>query len=125
MFDPASEISPDTKLDRVQTAAALSARGYRTAKSTLASLATRGGGPPFAKYGNSHVLYRWGDALAWAQKRLSAPVNSTSELGPPLANKEKVTVATCRGKRAAAPAADARWLRKQKRKAKAESRAAY
>jgi hypothetical protein len=42
------------------------------------------------------VLYTWGDALAWAQKRLSAPVNSTSELGPPLANKEKAAVAACR-----------------------------
>jgi len=48
------------------------------APATLATMATRGGGPPFHKFG-AHVLYRWGDALAWAQSRLSAPRRNTSE----------------------------------------------
>jgi hypothetical protein len=104
VFDPAGEIDPDTKLDRAQTASALSARGYKTAESTLASLATRGGGPPYAKFGGSHVLYRWGDSLGWAQKRLSAIVNSTSELRSAIASKEKAAADTCGGKHAAAPA---------------------
>jgi hypothetical protein len=49
------------------------------APATLATLATRGGGPPFAKFG-AHVQYVWADALAWPQKRTSKTVHSTSEL---------------------------------------------
>ena len=45
---------------------------------TLATKATRGGGPPYRKFG-LRVLYRWGDALAWAEGRLSAACCSTSE----------------------------------------------
>jgi hypothetical protein len=70
---------PDALLTRPQTAAALTEAGYPTAAATLASMATRGGGPPYQRYG-PRVLYRWGSALQWAQSRLSAPVHSTSEL---------------------------------------------
>ncbi len=69
---------PDTKLRRRETADALSASGYPTAPATLSTMASRGGGPPYVTYGKA-VLYRWGDALAWAQSRLSAPRRSTSE----------------------------------------------
>jgi hypothetical protein len=69
---------PDALLRRRQTAEALTAAGFKTAETTLATKATRGGGPPYRLYGKI-ALYRWGDALSWAQSRLSAPRCSTSE----------------------------------------------
>jgi hypothetical protein len=71
--------SHDDRLTRQQLSARLTAAGYPTAVSTLATLATRGGGPAFQKYG-SRPLYLWGPSLAWAKARLSKPVRSTSEL---------------------------------------------
>jgi hypothetical protein len=73
------EISPDAKLGRKETAEALSQFGYPIAEATLASMASRGGGPLFSKFG-SRVVYRWSDALSWAETRLSRPVSTTSEL---------------------------------------------
>ena len=72
------QLNPDTLLPRDQAAAALTDAGFPTQPATLATKATRGGGPPFQKYG-SRVLYRWGSTLDWAQSRLSPPINSTSE----------------------------------------------
>lgn len=69
---------PERLLTRRATAAALTEAGYPTSPATLATKATRGGGPPFVKYG-ARALYRWEDALAWARRRTSAPFNSTSE----------------------------------------------
>jgi len=69
---------PDDLLRRHALAQALTEAGFPTAPATLATKATRGGGPPFRLYGRI-PLYRWGDALAWAQSRLSAPRQSTSE----------------------------------------------
>jgi hypothetical protein len=71
--------SLDALLTRAQSAAALTEAGYPTSPATLATKACRGGGPPFQMYG-PRVLYRWGSSLEWAKNRLSAPVNSTSEL---------------------------------------------
>ncbi len=56
---------PNTLLRRRQCAAALSAAGYPTAETTLATKAVRGGGPPYRLFGRI-PLYRWGEALAWA-----------------------------------------------------------
>jgi hypothetical protein len=75
LTDPAH---PDTLLLREQAADALTQRGYKTSKATLATLATRGGGPTFVKYG-PRPLYRLGDLLAWAESRLTTPRHSTSE----------------------------------------------
>jgi hypothetical protein len=69
----------DALLRRQPTAEALTAAGYQTSPKTLATLATRGGGPRFRKFGR-YPVYRWGDALQWAKSRLSPPVTSTSEL---------------------------------------------
>jgi hypothetical protein len=69
---------PDALLQRAPTAAALTAAGYPVSSKTLATKATRGGGPPYRLFGR-RALYRWGDALAWAQDKLSAPRTSTSE----------------------------------------------
>jgi hypothetical protein len=68
----------DALLTRERTAAALTEGGYPTSPKTLATMATRGGGPRFHRFG-SRVLYRWRDALDWAEKRLSPAMNSTSE----------------------------------------------
>jgi hypothetical protein len=71
-------IDPDALLSRARTADALTAAGFQTSPATLATKATRGGGPPYRVYGRT-TLYRWGDALKWARERLHAPQSSTSE----------------------------------------------
>ncbi len=73
---------PDALLTRKATAVALTERGYPVAAGTLATKAVRGGGPPYRKFG-TRVLYRWGDALDWAQSRLTKPMSSTSEADAP------------------------------------------
>jgi hypothetical protein len=70
---------PETLLTRDATAAALTESGFPVASTTLATKATRGGGPPFQKFG-TRPLYRWADALEWAQSKLSPVVTSTAEL---------------------------------------------
>jgi hypothetical protein len=69
---------PGALLTREATAEALTAAGFPTPPATLATKASRGGGPPFRKYG-ARPLYRWGDAFEWAQSRLGPPLRSTSE----------------------------------------------
>jgi hypothetical protein len=68
----------DALLRRAASADALTAAGFPVTKATLATKATRGGGPPFRLFGRV-PLYRWGDLLDWARSRLSAPMRSTSE----------------------------------------------
>jgi hypothetical protein len=70
--------TPDSLLTRDRTAAALTEAGFPVKAKTLSTKATRGGGPPYSKFG-LRVLYRWGDALAWAEGRLSEAYSSTSE----------------------------------------------
>jgi hypothetical protein len=70
---------PNALLTRDVLSAALTAKGFPVKPKTLATQATRGGGPPFHHFG-ARVLYRWSDALAWAEGRLSAPRRSTSEV---------------------------------------------
>lgn len=69
---------PDDLLTRNAGAAALTARGFPTAPATLATKASRGGGPLYRTY-SGRALYRWADLLTWAEGRTSAPRNSTSE----------------------------------------------
>jgi hypothetical protein len=71
--------NPDARLTRNDIAAALTAAGFPIRPATLATKATRGGGPPFQRFG-SRPLYRWADALRWAESRLSPPISTTSEL---------------------------------------------
>ena len=70
---------PDALLTRARLTDALNEAGYPTSAKTLATKATRGGGPKFRKYG-PRPLYRWADALEWARSRLGPIVNSTAEL---------------------------------------------
>ena len=72
-------IDPDALLTRGQLSDALRHLGFEVAPATLATKASRGGGPPYRHFG-ARVLYRWGDALAWAEAKLGPVVTSTSEL---------------------------------------------
>ncbi len=74
-------LTPDALLTRQAKADALDAAGFPVKAKTLATKATRGGGPPYCTFG-ARVLYRWGDALAWAQSRLSPPRHSTAQASP-------------------------------------------
>lgn len=65
-------------LTREETASALTETGHPTAATTLATMVTRGGGPPYCLYGQ-RAIYRWGDALSWAKARMTPPRRSTSE----------------------------------------------
>jgi hypothetical protein len=69
---------PNALLLRDQTAKALTESGFPTKAKTLATKASRGGGPLYRSFG-ARALYRWGDALAWAEGRLSPLRGSTSE----------------------------------------------
>jgi len=74
----ASSDRPQTYLRRRELAQALTKEGFPVAESTLATIATRGGGPPFRKFGR-YPLYPLQDALSWARARLGPIVRSTSE----------------------------------------------
>lgn len=65
-------------LSRAQAADYLTARGFKTAKQTLAKLAVVGGGPMYQTFG-SRVVYSPAELDTWANMRLSQPRRSTSE----------------------------------------------
>jgi hypothetical protein len=56
--------------------------GVSRAPSTLAKLAVIGGGPIFRRAGRV-PLYSTGDLDKWVASKLSAPMRSTSDEGPP------------------------------------------
>ncbi len=70
---------PETLLTRSDAAMALTDAGYPTSAATLATKASRGGGPAYRLYGRK-PLYRYADLMAWAEGRCSKTVYSTSEL---------------------------------------------
>jgi hypothetical protein len=69
---------PGALLTRERTARALTDAGYPVSAKTLATKATRGGGPPYSLF-SGRSLYRWGDALDWARSLTTPPRQSTSE----------------------------------------------
>lgn len=71
-------LHPDSMLTRDRAAEALSECGYPVSKLTLQTMATRGGGPAYRRFGK-RALYRWGDILSWAESRCTSPRHSTSE----------------------------------------------
>lgn len=68
----------DLLLTRQRVAEALTEAGYPISHRTLATKATRGGGPAYSLF-SGRALYRWGDALEWARSLTTAPRRSTSE----------------------------------------------
>lgn len=87
MISNNATLPPSALLRRRRCAEALTAHGFPVAEKTLATKASRGGGPPYRKFGRV-VLYRWDDALAWAEAQLSDPVCSSSELAAVLKRSE-------------------------------------
>jgi len=71
-------LTPETLLTRARGAEELTRAGYPTSRASLATLASRGGGPSYRLYSRT-ALHRWSDLLAWAEARCSAPRKSTSE----------------------------------------------
>jgi hypothetical protein len=71
-------LTPETRLRRKAVAEASTAHGYPIKEKTLATMASRGGGPPYQLWGRIPI-YMWGPYLDWAQGRLSEPRSSTSE----------------------------------------------
>jgi hypothetical protein len=71
--------NPSALLRRKATAAALTEAGFPVAAATLATMAVRGGGPPYRLFGRV-PLYRWDEVHAWAAARLTAPYCSSSEV---------------------------------------------
>jgi hypothetical protein len=69
---------PNTLLTRQQAAKALTDCGLPTSPKTLATKATRGGGPPFRIFGKSAV-YLWADVVAWVLGTMGEPACTTSE----------------------------------------------
>ena len=65
-------------LTRSQTADALVKAGFPITAKTLATKASRGGGPPYSLFG-PRPLYRWRDVLVWAHSRMTPPRRSSSE----------------------------------------------
>jgi hypothetical protein len=73
-----NNLTPETRLRRRAVAEASTAHGYPIKEKTLATMASRGGGPPYQVWGRIPI-YTWGPYLDWAQGRLSEPRSSTSE----------------------------------------------
>jgi hypothetical protein len=74
----------DALLTRDETAVALTAAGYPIRSATLGTKATRGGGPPFRRFG-TRSLYRWGDAIDWAEGRMAPRSDDNRDSGAPVA----------------------------------------
>ena len=73
-----SQLKPESRLTRDKAALALTEAGYPISKLSLSTLASRGGGPIYTRFGR-RALYRWSDLVAWAEARCTAPQASTSE----------------------------------------------
>jgi hypothetical protein len=59
---------PNRRYTRKQLAQVLTDLGFPTTRATLQTLVSRGGGPPFERYGR-WSLYLGKTALAWAESR--------------------------------------------------------
>jgi hypothetical protein len=71
--------NPDRMMTRAEFCEALQeATGIKISPATLATKATRGGGPAYVRFG-PRAMIRWGTGLEWAKGCLSAPRASTSE----------------------------------------------
>jgi hypothetical protein len=78
MQTPSTCLNSETLLSREAAAQALTAAGYVTSPSTLATKATGGNGPGYRIFGK-RAIYRWGDLLAWAEASTAPLRHSTSE----------------------------------------------
>lgn len=65
------QIDPDAVFTRDKAAATLTEFGYPVTEGALATLAVRGGGPDYRRFGK-RVLYTWKDLIEWAKARNAA-----------------------------------------------------
>jgi hypothetical protein len=79
MQTPSTSLSSEALLSREAAAHALTAAGYVTSPSTLATKATRGNGPAYRIFGK-RAIYRWADLIAWAEASTAPIRHSTSEV---------------------------------------------
>jgi hypothetical protein len=66
-------------VNRAALSQALAEMGLIVAVPTLTTWATRGGGPPFRKFGKK-IVYDLAAAVAWAESRMTPAVTSSAEL---------------------------------------------
>jgi hypothetical protein len=62
-------IDPQTYLTRTGVAQTLKVCGITISSETLATKVSRGGGPPFRKFGRT-PMYLWGDVVAWVKSEI-------------------------------------------------------
>jgi hypothetical protein len=86
--DYAIPSDPQTLLTRRATAAVLTSAGFPVTAATLATWASRGGGPRYKLFGR-RPLYAWADCLDWARGRLSPPAANSSEASISVAPKSR------------------------------------
>jgi hypothetical protein len=80
---PTTDNTPRRWLRRKQASAHIEQTyNIPCAEPTLATMAVRGGGPPYSRVGNA-ALYAVDDLDEWALEKLSTPRRSTSELRAP------------------------------------------
>jgi hypothetical protein len=65
-------------LSRKEVAAALTAAGYPITQATLATMASRGGGPPYTTFGK-RVLYHWELVIQWAEDKTTRNCETAAE----------------------------------------------
>src|SRR3954451_643622 len=77
---PAFLGAPDleARLIRSKAAENLNKAGFPTTAKTLATKASRGGGPPYSLFGVT-PLYTWRDLWVWAHSQMTSPRRSPSE----------------------------------------------
>ncbi len=68
----------ETLLRRRQAAAVLTSAGYPIRPATLATMASKGTGPRFKRFGRI-ALYRKADLLEWAERRTTPFSHSVAE----------------------------------------------
>ena len=74
----AGDLPGDGMLTREQAAQTLTEAGFPTSSAALATAASRGTGPRYARYGR-RTLYRWADLRAWAEARLEPGIALAAE----------------------------------------------
>lgn len=78
-MEPTEELGiGEVLLRRSEAAAVLNAAGYPIVATTLATMASKGTGPKFRRFGRI-PLYRKDDLLEWAEKRTSPLGHSVAE----------------------------------------------
>lgn len=71
-------IPPDAKFTRRQAAKTLTDCGIPLSEKTLSTKASRGGGPPYQRFGKI-AIYTWRELEAWALAEMGEPARNASE----------------------------------------------